>query len=266
MAARSSSEARREPDHRQGASRLRAARGDPEAGARARGRGEASSRPAAARGHGSGSFGHVAAARSGLIPGADAKPSPDAIARTQRAAAELHRIVVAALHGAGARPFSFAPSSFLHAAGGRLAGPFAGPIFEALDHGLLPVVYGDVVLDARRGAVIVSTEELFQVLAKEAVRRKLEVAAWSGLARPTAFATGSGRTIRVLRRPKPNGRARRVTGASGIDVTGGMALRLRAAGALAETGVSSAIVDDGGSARSGGDRGACNGWNPGDPR
>jgi isopentenyl phosphate kinase len=194
-------------------------------------------------GHGSGSFGHVAAARGGLIPGAHAKPSLDAIARTQRAAADLHRIVVAALDGAGARPFSFAPSSFLYAANGRLAVPFAEPIFDALDRGLLPVVYGDVVLDARRGAVIVSTEELFQVLAKEAVRRKLEVARVVWLGETDGVRDDRGRTIPRLTAAVSKRTARRVNGASGIDVTGGMALRLRAAGALAEAGVPSAIVD-----------------------
>jgi isopentenyl phosphate kinase len=194
-------------------------------------------------GHGSGSFGHVAAARGGLIPGADAKPSLDAIARTQRAAADLHRIVVAALAGAGARPFSFAPSSFLFAANGRVAAPFAAPIFNALDRGLLPVVYGDIVLDAQRGAVIVSTEELFQVLAKEAARRKLEVARVVWLGETDGVRNGSGRRIPRLTAAEAKRTARRVTGASGIDVTGGMALRLRAAGALAAVGVPSAILD-----------------------
>jgi len=194
-------------------------------------------------GHGSGSFGHVAAARGGLIPGAHAKPSLDAIARTQRAAADLHQIVVAALHGAGARPFSFAPSSFLCSANGRLGAPFAGPIFDALDSGLLPVVYGDIVLDERRGAVIVSTEELFQLLAKDAARRKLDVARVVWLGETDGVRNGSGRTIPRLTAAEAKRTARRVIGASGIDVTGGMALRLRSAAALAEAGVPSAIVD-----------------------
>ena len=194
-------------------------------------------------GHGSGSFGHVAAARGGLIAGANATRSLDAIARTQRAAADLHRIVVAALADAGARPFSFAPSSFLIAAGGRVTGSFAEPILEALDLGLLPVVYGDVVLDARRGAVIVSTEELFQVLVEEAARRRRPVsrAVWLGVT--DGVRDRDGRTIARLSAAEARRTARRVTGASGVDVTGGMALRLRAAGALAKAGVASAIVD-----------------------
>jgi isopentenyl phosphate kinase len=193
-------------------------------------------------GHGSGSFGHAAAASGGLIPGADARRSLDAIERTQRAAAELHRIVVAALANAGARPFSFAPSSFLHAVNGRLTG-FFEPIFEALGRGLLPVVYGDVVLDSRRGAVVVSTEELFLVLAREAARRDHPVARVLWLGETDGVRDRDGSTIARLSAADAKRSARRVTGASGVDVTGGMALRLRAAATLAEAGVPSAIVD-----------------------
>ena len=202
-------------------------------------------RPRAARllvGHGSGSFGHQAAASGGLVPGADSRRSLDAIARTQRAAAELHRMVVAALADAGARPFSFAPSSFLHAANGRVTG-FFEPIFDALGRGLLPVVYGDVVLDTRRGAVVVSTEALFLILAKEAARRDHPVVRVVWLGETDGVRDRDGGTIPRLSAAEAKRESRRVTGASGVDVTGGMALRLLAAGTLAKAGVASAIVD-----------------------
>lgn len=206
----------------------------------------AASSPRAPRllvGHGSGSFGHSVAAEGGLTPGADARRRLDAISRTQQVSAHLHRIVVAALADAGARPFSFAPSSFLCANNGRITGSFTDPIFAALDRGLLPVVYGDVVLDRRRGAVIVSTEELFLVLVKEAARRDHPVTRVAWLGETDGVRDRDGRTIARLSAANAERTARRVTGASGIDVTGGMALRLRAAAALARSGVASAIVD-----------------------
>jgi len=194
-------------------------------------------------GHGSGSYGHAAASEGGLIRGADARRRRDAIAHTQLRAADLHRIVVAALADAGARPFSFAPSSFLHASGGRITGRFVEPIFAALTRGLLPVVYGDVVLDAKRGAVIVSTEELFVLIAKEAASRRIPVARAVWLGETDGVNDGDGAPIARLSSASALRTARRVNGASGLDVTGGMALRLRAAGALASTGVPSCIVD-----------------------
>ena len=194
-------------------------------------------------GHGSGSFGHAAAADGGLTPGADARRRVDAISVTQHRAAELHRLVVAALVHAGARPFSFAASSFLCAANGRVSLRFFDPIFEALDRGLLPVVYGDVVMDKTRGAVIVSTEELFLLLADEAARRKLPVARAGWLGETDGVHGADGRTIARLSAAAAEHTARRVSGASGRDVTGGMALRLRAAGGLSKAGIASTIVD-----------------------
>jgi isopentenyl phosphate kinase len=194
-------------------------------------------------GHGSGSYGHAAAAEGGLTQGADARRRIAAISRTQHRAAELHRLVIAALVDAGARPFSFAPSSFLSAANGRIQGRFFEPIFEALDRGLMPVVYGDIVLDRKRGAVVVSTEELFLLLAEEARRRGSPVARAGWLGETDGVRDGRGLAIARQSADQAGRTARRVSGASGVDVTGGMALRLRAAGALARTGVSSVIVD-----------------------
>lgn len=194
-------------------------------------------------GHGSGSFGHAAAAVGGLTPGADATRRLDAISRTQRRAADLHRIVVAALADAGALPFSFAPSSFLCAANGRITGLFAEPLFAALDRGLLPVIYGDVVLDRVRGAVIVSTEELFMLLAKDAGKRGRSIAGAVWLGETDGILDEGGRAIARLTAAAARSTARRVSGASGVDVTGGMALRLRTTASLAAAGVTSTIVD-----------------------
>ena len=194
-------------------------------------------------GHGSGSFGHAAAARGGLLPGADARKKLDAVAETRRRASDLNRLVVAALIAEGARPFSFAPSSFLHAEDGRVTGRFLEPVFEALDRGLLPVVYGDVVLDATRGAIIVSTEALFLILAQEAARRKRTISRAVWLGETDGVDDGDGSTIAHMTASKAGRAARRVAGASGTDVTGGMALRLQAVSVLAKAGVASAIVD-----------------------
>ncbi len=194
-------------------------------------------------GHGSGSFGHAAAARGGLTHGADARRSLAAVAHTQRRAADLHRIVVDALEDAGARPYSFAPSSFLLAASGQLTDVFADPIFEALERGLLPVVYGDVVLDRRRGAIVVSTEEVFLALAAEAAARGVPVTRAVWLGETDGVHNGHGRTIARMSASEAARTARRVTGASGVDVTGGMALRLAAAAKFARQGISSWIAD-----------------------
>ena len=180
-------QARRQPDHRQGAAGDAAPRGD-----RAPGRGD---RPRAA-----GVPGRLdrrprqrllRPRRRPAAPasrGASAPPiSSPASRSTQERAAALHRIVIAALAAAGALPFSIAPSSCVVSAAGRPAAFAAEPLLLALEHGLLPVLYGDVVTDRDWGVSICSTERLFDLLARSLrssgvpVRRALWLGETDGL-------------------------------------------------------------------------------------
>jgi isopentenyl phosphate kinase len=200
------------------------------------------SRPRLILGHGSGSFGHVAAAENGLS-GRKSNQGAVGIAHTQHRAAELHAIVIEALDDAGARPFSLAPSSFMTCSRGRIAKLFADPLFHALDLGLTPVVYGDVVLDRGRGAVIVSTEEVFLAIAREAARRRVTIARAVWLGETDGVYTPGGDTLARLSAASATRRAAGVAEAAGIDVTGGMALRLRSSALLARRAVPSYILD-----------------------
>jgi len=194
-------------------------------------------------GHGSGSFGHAAASKAGLTPGKSARRLTDGIARVQRRAADLHRLVVGALEDAGARPFALAPSSFLTASDGKVKEIFAEPLFRALDLGLVPVVYGDVVMDRGKGASIVSTEALFVAIAEEAARRRIPVARAVWLGETDGLQDARGRTVTLLSARGAARAAKQASGASGIDVTGGIALRLATVARLARLGIGSHLVD-----------------------
>ncbi len=194
-------------------------------------------------GHGSGSFGHVAAARSGAHLGLGGRAGRDGAVETQAAARLLHERVLDALRAAGARPFSFAPGSFLYARAGKPAAAFVDPILEALDRGFLPVVYGDVVLDASRGVAIVSTEGVFEAIVAAAARRGRRVGRAVWLGETAGVRDAAGRTIPSIT-PRSWPAVRRfVGGADGTDVTGGMRLRVETALRLARRGVVSWIAD-----------------------
>src|SRR5262249_3777695 len=125
---------------------------------------------------------------------------------------------------------------------GRVTRAFVEPLFCALDLGLLPVVYGDVVLDPTRGATVVSTEQVFLLIAREARRRGVPIARAVWLGETDGVYGGDGRTIPRL--AADSGRAaRRTAGAAGTDVTGGMAHRLSAAAELARGGIESLLID-----------------------
>jgi len=100
-----------------------------------------------------------------------------------------------------------------------------GPLRAALQSGLLPVIYGDTAFDAQRGATILSTEELFEHLARELRPARILLA---GL-EPGVWADFPARTARIERiTPGSFPEIRREVGASqGADVTGGMESKVR---------------------------------------
>jgi isopentenyl phosphate kinase len=207
---------------------------------------DAEQAPRVVLGHGSGSFGHVAAAAHGLAGGIDRGAGDRArlagIAETQARAAELHRRVIAALAEAGALPFSIAPSSALVTAAGRPVAWNAEPVALALGLGLLPVVYGDVVLDRERGVAICSTEQVFLALAEHLRPHgyRAERALWLGDTAGVLDAEGSTRAEIA---PSDLAAAAIAGAAAGTDVTGGMRHRVETALTLAALGVESWILD-----------------------
>jgi isopentenyl phosphate kinase len=200
--------------------------------------------------HGSGSFGHVAARRHGIAGGLR-RPHDAAqllgVSLTQERAAALHWRIVAALAGAGAAPFSLAPSSSAVFAGGRPQTFAAEPLRLALACGLLPVLYGDVVLDRELGVAICSTESLFVLLAGELAAQGFPVRRILWLGETDGVLDAAGRTVPRLDAAGLAGlqaAARPAIGAAaGTDVTGGMLHRVQTALALAARGIPSLIAN-----------------------
>lgn len=194
-------------------------------------------------GHGSGSFGHVAAARHGIHEGVATPEQLLGVTETQDRAATLNRLVVGALRRSGAPAFALAPSSFLVAAGGAPAELWIEPLLDALHLGMLPVVYGDVVMDRELGASISSTETVFLALAERLQARGVIVRRSIWLGETDGIYDSRGVTIEELRVDSVGEVLDRLEGASGTDVTGGMRHRLETAASLAELGVESWIAN-----------------------
>jgi isopentenyl phosphate kinase len=194
-------------------------------------------------GHGSGSFGHVAAQRSGIAEGLRSAGQLPGVSLTQQRAADLHRLVVAALAEAGALPFSIAPSSCIVAAAGRPAAFADEPLLLALDHGLLPVLYGDVVMDRERGVSICSTEQVFETIAGCLPERGWTIRRALWLGETDGLWDAAGRTVPRVSAGDFAAAARAIGAPAGTDVTGGMLHRVETALALARLGVPSLLLN-----------------------
>lgn len=180
-------------------------------------------------GHGSGSFGHAAAAPYGTRQGVSTPRQWRGFAEVAAAAARLNRLVTDIFLEAGVPVWSIQPSASARCRDGELVHLETAPIREALAHGLVPLIYGDVALDEARGGTIASTEDLFVYLTGVLRPQRILLATrvpgvlddWGEVI--PAISPATFPSIRPLLR-----RAR------GVDVTGGMADKVARMVALVE--------------------------------
>jgi len=176
-------------------------------------------------GHGSGSFGHVAAAAFKTHEGATTSKEWRGFASVWRSANRLNRLVVDALADAGNPVISFPPSASAVAVDGQLDSLALSSVVRALGHGLVPLVQGDVAFDSKRGACILSTEAVFTWLAPVLQPSRILLAG----AEAGVYADYPNNTKLMTSVSQHSLRDLALEGAADVDVTGGMAAKVRAA-------------------------------------
>jgi isopentenyl phosphate kinase len=117
-------------------------------------------------GHGSGSFGHVEGRKYGTRQGVTTPEQWRGFTEVQAVAGQLNRLVVDAARAAGLPIVNLPPSASAVCREGVIERMALEPLRAALDHDLLPLVFGDVSVDEARGGTIVSTEDVFAYLAR----------------------------------------------------------------------------------------------------
>lgn len=184
-------------------------------------------------GHGSGSFGHVAARKYGTRAGVHTPEQWRGYAEVSHVASELNRLVVDALRAAGVPALRMQPSASALCRDGELRFLAERPIVVALEHGLVPVVYGDVSLDEVRGGTIISTEEIFAYLAPRLrPTRALLVGEVEGVLTADPASGVRGDLVAQITPETVAGLLQALGGSRGVDVTGGMAAKVLAMLAL----------------------------------
>jgi isopentenyl phosphate kinase len=177
-------------------------------------------------GHGSGSFGHVSARQYGTRQGVDSPGGWIGFAKVWYEAAILHRFVMDALHNVDLPGISIPASGAVTAKNGQVAAWDLFPINAALDAGLLPVVYGDVVFDQVLGGTILSTEDIFTFLAPQLLPKRILLAGID----PGVWANFPDCTQLIPEINAGNWQlvAATLGGSAATDVTGGMQSKVRA--------------------------------------
>ncbi len=178
-------------------------------------------------GHGSGSFGHVHARRYGTRAGVRTAAEWMGYALTADAAARLNRAVVAALLRAGLPVWSIQPGALLRGNDGQIAAGTTANIQQALAHGLIPVLFGDVILDEQRGGTIASTEEIFEWLLPHLRPQRIVLAGEvDGIYNADPLLDATAQRIAQITPESIAAVRGGVGGSHGVDVTGGMAAKV----------------------------------------
>jgi len=183
-------------------------------------------------GHGSGSFGHIVGARYHIQQGIDAGAGIEqwrGYAETAAAAARLNRIVADTLLQAGVPVVSIQPSASARCRAGKLLSLETWAVQRALQHRLVPLLYGDVAFDQAQGCAIISTETVFAYLARQLYpARIVMVGQVAGVFDQDPLRCPHARIIERITPNTIDDIQIKLGGSHGIDVTGGMLTKVRA--------------------------------------
>ncbi|NYT04925.1 MAG: isopentenyl phosphate kinase family protein [Methanomicrobiales archaeon] len=182
--------------------------------------------------HGAGSCGHPEAKRHHLDKGVD-QNNISGIFITHQAVRKLNDAVVNALRTNGVEAIGMHPLDACVADEGRIVAFDCEPIRLLVEHGVVPVLHGDVVMDRARGACIASGDQLIRYLARPLGVDRI------GLATDVAGVLTNGTVIPRI--DEKTAETLSIGESANTDVTGGMKGKISELLALAREGTESEI-------------------------
>ncbi|MBN1427868.1 MAG: isopentenyl phosphate kinase family protein [Anaerolineae bacterium] len=178
-------------------------------------------------GHGSGSFGHTAARKYGTRSGVQGPDAWQGFAQVAYVASQLNSLIFHSLLNADIPAFHIQPSASAVCRGGQIIDMAIRPIEHTLKAGLVPLIYGDVAVDEVRGGTIISTEEIFDYLARKIIPACILIAGdYEGVL------DGNGQVIPSITPSNLDDVKEALGGSDQVDVTGGMASKVTSMMAL----------------------------------
>lgn len=193
-------------------------------------------------GNGGGSFPHYPAVKYKMNEGIKDDQQRYGFCLVQDAAARLNRIIVASLLKNRVNACSVSPSSMILSEGGKIKNFFIQPVVKMLDLNIIPVIYGDIVVDTVMGAKIFSTEHLLnQIVIRLKNSFKIIKVIHNGLTKGVLDSNGG-----LIKRINSNNfnRIKKIFyQTKGFDVTGGMAHKVKECIDLAKYGIPSLIIN-----------------------
>ena len=194
-------------------------------------------------GHGAGSFAHFPAAKYQTHKGIINQESYQGIAIVADVACQLNRIVVKKLIDNGVNAVSLSPLAIMTAKNHQLKTICSESLEEALRLNLLPVVYGDVVLDTQVGCTVFSAEKVLGYIGLELKRKGYKIEKIIHCGQTNGVYDVHGKTIPLISNKNFSQFEQTIGGSGGVDVTGGMIHKVKETLNLAKEGIPGLIID-----------------------
>ena len=184
--------------------------------------------------HGGGCFGHAPARRYRVREGLAGGGGWEGYAHTRREVIELNGLVLDALAEAGLFPVTVQPSATAVARDGAIVRMDTAVIEAALARGQTPMIFGDAALDESRGFTIISAEGFMAWLAHRLRPARVIMACdVDGVYDANPAENPDARRLASVDGSNEEAVMAALGGSAGVDVTGGMAGKVRALRALA---------------------------------
>lgn len=193
-------------------------------------------------GHGSGSFAHVPAKKYRITEGITSDSQIMGMCEVADAAARLNRIVVEILLQEGIRAQSFSPSSWVTTRNGARQSVHTEPVFASSGIGIVPVVYGDMIVDSVKKGVIYSTEMVFDALISQAAELNQHISSIVQVGRTDGLLDRSGKIVPVISEANIDEVKRLIGETKGYDVTGGMLHKIEESLKIAKLGIPTTLI------------------------
>lgn len=193
--------------------------------------------------HGAGPFGHVPAKKYALDKGLKEGKQVEGMAITHQSMEQLNFQVVEYLQEAGLNAIAFQPSAAGILEDEKLVSFSIETLNELLALDLVPVLYGDVLIDKKRGIGILSGDHLVSYLAeKMKAKRVIFCADVDGLFTADPKKNKNAKLIREFRKESLK-QIEQLGGSQNTDVTGGMKRKITELLDIAEKGIRSEIIN-----------------------
>lgn len=189
-------------------------------------------------GNGAGSFGHYLVQKYNIQGGIKTPDQIEGFCQVQDAVAQLNRLVVKALLHEHVPVCTVQPSAILIAEDAQKKELFLQPIQQMMEKGIIPVLYGDIILDTKQGSHIFSTEDMFDLL----IQADMPITTVVHLTQVAGVLDQNQKVIPVITEQNWPAVQKHIYAPKGFDITGGMKHKIEKALVYARKSVKTIII------------------------